>query len=195
MDILPREESALVFTSARVMHWAKICESQGNLTSEKIKLLEQYLTVIGKYLPNVSMEFCHGHLDANSVRKMSNGEYILMSNIFWTWRPQMYDMVFHLWAGIKSLRDEVTEKLIVKYLFSWEDGFIKIQDKKYELFAINFRLMMLERCIGTILVDIENQEYPKHESGKDVEYLRELFISLFKLYSHSCDVLSKSMYR
>ncbi|GEM_PF-2221853 len=192
VEILPREESALVFTAGRVMHWAKIDESQGHFTSEKAKLLERYLSIIGKHLPDVPMEFCHGHLDAQSIRKVSDDEYVLMSNIFWTWRPALYDATFHLWAGIKSLRDtKITSYQIIEYMNKWEAEY-EFQDFNNDTanhnggkFRRNFNLVMLERCIGTILVDIENQEYSKGEREKYIKHLMNLFTDLFNYYVKS----------
>lgn len=47
------------------------------------------------------MQFMHGHLTRNDVIKSSD-KYYIFSNLFWSYRPEYYDAVFHLWGSLKT---------------------------------------------------------------------------------------------
>ena len=176
----PNEQSSLLFTTQRVSHWAQIAQSKDNLNEIEIKNVEKFLSLAGQHLPSIKIEFTHGHLSSNDIFKLSNNEYVLMSNLFWSYRPEFYDATFHLWWGIKSLRNtEITVEQIIDYLQQWIKEYKKLpiiaQDSDFER---KFNLMMAERCIGATLLDIQAQNY-EHNRDKFVTHLTNLFRELF----------------
>src|SRR3989339_134756 len=186
----PNEHSSLVFTAQRVLYWAKIAQTKGYLTEVEVKNVEQFLSLAGRHLPSIKMEFMHGHFTYNDIFKLSDQEYVLMSNLFWSYRPEFYDTTFHLWAGIKSLRDQsVSVEYVIEYLHNWLEEYKKLpivmQDADFER---KFNMMMAERCIGALLVDIQNQHYDSERSNF-IASLTELFRDLFK---HFADKLEKT---
>ncbi|MEA2088585.1 MAG: hypothetical protein U9O55_01955 [Patescibacteria group bacterium] len=186
----PNEQSSLVFTAQRVSHWAKIAQIKGRLDETEVKNVEKFLSLAGKHLPSIKMEFMHGHFTYDDIFKLSDKEYVLMSNLFWSYRPEFYDTTFHLWAGIKSLRDQnITVEQIIEYLQNWLEEYKKlpvvIQDADFER---KFNMMMAERCVGALLVDIQNQHYDSDRSNF-IAHLTELFRDLFK---HFADKLEKT---
>lgn len=178
------EENSLDFTLQRVNHWAKISQSKGHLTEEIGNLLDQFKTLVSKYLPESKMEFMHGHLTANDIFKISENEFVLMSNLFWGYRPEYYDTTFHLWAGIKSIQDTSLKfSQIVQYVEEWFSEYQKIPSISQDPgFKQKFYVMLAERCIGSLLVDIPNQNYSK-DSEKIRSYLMDIFKELFKYCS------------
>ena len=186
----PNEQSSLVFTAQRVSHWTKIAQSKGHLAEADIKNVEKFLSLAGIHLPAIKMEFMHGHFTYDDIFKLSNNEYVLMSNLFWSYRPEFYDTTFHLWAGIKSLRDQsVTVEQAKEYLQNWLEEYKKLpvvmQDADFER---KFNMMMAERCIGALLVDIQNQHY-ETDQNNFIAHLTEMFRDLFK---HFADKLEKT---
>ncbi|MFH1744999.1 MAG: hypothetical protein ABH881_02420 [bacterium] len=186
----PNEQSSLVFTAQRVSLWAKIAQSKGHLAEAEVKNVEKFLSLAGKHLPSIKMKFMHGHFTYDDIFKLSDKEYVLMSNLYWSYRPEFYDTTFHLWAGIKSLRDQSVDiKQIIKYLQSWLEKYKKlpivIQDSGFER---KFNMMMAERCIGALLVDIQNQHYDS-DNNNFIAHLIKLFRDLFE---HFTDKLEKT---
>ncbi len=111
------EQNSLVYTVQRISHWLKIAEAKNSLDSQKIKLTERFLSIAGKHLPTIEMEFMHGHLTSDDIYEYSNNEYVLMSNLAWTYHPEYYDTTFHLWAAIKSIKNmRVTSEQVISYL-------------------------------------------------------------------------------
>ncbi|MBU4375412.1 hypothetical protein KKH38_02840, partial [Patescibacteria group bacterium] len=188
MEKEPNEQSSLVFTTQRVSHWAKIAQSKGHLAETEVKNVEKFLSLSKKHLPSIKMEFMHGHFTYNDIFKLSDKEYVLMSNLFWSYRPEFYDATFHLWAGIKSIRDEnIIFEQIKKYIQNWINEYKKLpiirQDSDFEK---KFNIMMAERCIGALLVDIQNQNYGINRDNL-VARLTELFRELFKYFTNKLE--------
>jgi hypothetical protein len=186
----PNEQSSLVFTAQRVSHWTKIAQTKGYLAEADVKNVEKFLSLAGWHLPSIKMEFMHGHFTYDDIFKLSDKEYVLMSNLFWSYRPEFYDTTFHLWAGIKSLRDQsVGVEQIIEYLQNWLKEYKKLpvvmQDDDFEK---KFDMMMAERCVGALLVDIQNQHY-ENDRSNFIAHLTEMFRDLFK---HFADKLEKT---
>jgi hypothetical protein len=188
IDQEPSEKSSLVFTAQRVSHWAKISQAKGHLSEADIKNMEKFLSLAGRHLPSMKMEFMHGHFGYNDIFKLSDKEYVLMSNLFWSYRPEFYDTTFHLWADIKSLRDQsIGAEQVIGYLQNWLEEYKKLpvvmQDPDFER---KFDMMMAERCIGALLVDIQNQNY-KNDRSDFVAHLTELFRDLFEHFANKLE--------
>lgn len=178
------ELSSLVFTVHRVSHWIKIAQAKNTLIKSDMENIEKFISLAGKHLPGIKMEFMHGHLTYSDIYKISEDEYMLMSNLFWSYRPEYYDATFHLWAGIKNIRDmKVDFGQVVKYVQKWIDEYKKIPFvKKDGDFERKFNIMMAERCIGALLVDLQNQEYEK-DKKEHIKHLTMIFRNLFEYFA------------
>ncbi len=177
------ERSSLVFTVLRVSNWARIADSKGELTGEKVRRLEIFFGLADKHLPTIKMRFVHGHLSPDDIFALPSGEFVLMSNLFWSYRPEYYDAAFHLWWSLKSLQDlAMTPQKVISYIEAWKRGYERLSFiKKDDDFERKFHFMILERVLGAILIDIENQNYPK-DKHKHIEHLSGLFIRVFDHY-------------
>jgi len=174
----PNEKSSLVFVAQRISFWAKLAQEQGFLIEEEIKDIEKFFSILSRFASSLKMEFMHGHLSNGDILQPAPDEYVLLSNIFWSYRPEFYDAVFHLWAGIKSLDcGEATSEQVISYIKKWEEEYKKLPCvQEVKEFSAKFRLMMAERCLGARLVDIpqENKGNPRRAA-----YLKKIFQDLF----------------
>lgn len=178
------ELSSLVFTIQRVSHWTKIAQTKNTLVKSDIENIEKFISLAAKHLPNIKMEFMHGHLTYADIYRISENEYLLMSNLFWSYRPEYYDAAFHIWAGIKNARDiKINSTQVIKYIKKWIDEYKKIPFiKKDKDFERKFNIMMAERCVGALLADLQNQEYKK-DKKKYIKHLTIIFRNLFKYFA------------
>jgi hypothetical protein len=178
MDLDLIDSSSLVFVTQRINHWTKIAYHKRQLTSEDLARVEKFLIIAGRTLPDIKMRFSHGHFSKNDIHKINKNRYIVTSNLYWSYRPEVYDAVFNIWLDLKSLRD-VGAKMedIEKYIDKWYKQYNKIKYfQKDKYFKKKFYFMMLERIIGAILVDVNNQKY---DNKKQQEFLINLFRKLF----------------
>jgi hypothetical protein len=186
---LPADQlNSLDFTRQRVEHWQKISEAKGRLkASDYIPYLNRYYSLIDKNSASVPMVFCHGHLTANDIFKLPNGSYVLLSNLFWSYRPQWYDLAFNLWACFLNIRDvNFSFNDLIKYLESWLEVYREIPVVKADAdFSRKIYLSLLERTIGAILVDLGASEtFERPENRKFFKHLLRLHQSLFY---HLCE--------
>lgn len=183
----PAERNSAVFIMQRLAHWRKVAESKGITTKNTEDIISRFQSLVRRHMPTIKMEFMHGHFTYDDIYKISGNKYVLMSNLFWSYRPEYYDAVFHLWAGLKSIRDlKITLKKVIGYLNKWLVEYKKMPVIKNDAdFERKFYLMMTERCVGTLLVDIQNQHYDSNRA-KQIKHLTKLFGDLF---IYSCDQL------
>lgn len=56
----------------------------------------------------VDFEFMHGHFSADDLYRAEDGQFVLLSNLYWSWRPPFYDTVFaYHWFGYNIAQDVV----------------------------------------------------------------------------------------
>jgi hypothetical protein len=146
-------------------------------------MVEEFVEKITTALLASKMEFTHGHLSGSDVFEERPGHYVLMSNLYWSYRPEYYDTVFHLWWGIKNLKtSKYRSQEIINYIERWKAVYKKLPFiKNDDNFNVLFNVMMMERCVGAVLVDIENQKYKQNENEQK-KYLTNLFIDIFNYY-------------
>lgn len=124
----PETLDSLAFTVQRIEHWRKISESKKRLRpDEYAPCLIRYYPLAVKHLPSISMVFCHGHLTANDIYKLPDGTFAMLSNLFWSYRPQWYDLAFNIWACLQHIRDiNYNFDDMLRYINRWIQSYQKI---------------------------------------------------------------------
>jgi len=179
----PETKDSLAFTVHRVDHWRKISEHKKRLKLEDYApYLVRYYPLAVKHLPSIPMVFCHGHLTANDIYRLSNGSFVVLSNLFWSYRPQWYDLAFNVWGCLMHIRDiDYTFEQVLEYVEKWLATYRAIpvaqQDKDFER---KIAVLLLERTMGAILVDLgANDVFEKEENKPHFQHLLNLHQQLF----------------
>ena len=174
------EKDARVATGLRLANWSAIALKKGTLDKEGIVNSSRHL--IRMTLDGVGgMEFTHGHLSGNDVLVTPDGENILFSAAFWSYRPEYYDTTFQIWASLKNLKGEeiLSPEKAVEHCEQWKETFLELPGiGRNPMFSKYFASNMRERAIGALLLDI-NQDH----KGKDNEKQKEMFRSILEHYS------------
>lgn len=183
------DNSAKKFVLKRVETWKKISDYKGLL--EKIISRKQIENVINIYKNLMSdkidskMVFSHGHLSSKDI--LYNGkEFVLLSNLYWTYRPEYYDLIFNLHWCLEAIEDiEFTLTDYIELVKKWFNNFYKIPIVKSDEQAIkNIHLMLLERTMGAILIDTgsrnKSNEAIKHLLNIQVQFFHELATRISK---------------
>lgn len=181
--IEPETKDSLVFTINRVDHWRKISEHKKRLAlGDYAPYLVRYYPLTVKHLPSIPMVFCHGHLTANDIYHLSDDSFVVLSNLFWSYRPQWYDLAFNVWNCLMHIRDtNYTFEQLLEYVEKWLAAYRSIsvvqQDKDFER---KITVLLLERTIGAILVDLgANDFYEKEENKSHLHHLLGLHQQFF----------------
>ncbi|KKT74044.1 MAG: hypothetical protein UW71_C0037G0008 [Parcubacteria group bacterium GW2011_GWB1_44_7] len=179
------KKDSLVFTVRRVDHWRKISEHKKWLNLEDYApYLVRYYPLAVKHLPSIPMVFCHGHLTANDIYRLPDGSFVVLSNLFWSYRPQWYDLAFNIWNCLMHIRDvSYTFEQLLKYVEEWLAAYRDIpvakQDKDFER---KMSILLLERTMGAILVDLGANDFYEQEENKS--YFRHLLDLHQQLFNH-----------
>ncbi|MFA5107112.1 MAG: hypothetical protein WC497_02150 [Patescibacteria group bacterium] len=176
----PDERQSLRFVMKRLKHWLAVAQSKGRVNKTTKAMVRKFQALARRHLPGVRMKFMHGHFTYDDIYKLSANEYVLMSNLFWSYRPEYYDAAFHLWAGIKSIRKQhITVNYVISYLEKWIAEYKKLPIVRKDAgFERKFYLMMAERCVAALLVDLRNQYYASNRQ-KHITHLVKLFSGIF----------------
>ena len=168
------EASAYQFTKKRIVHWQKIAMSKEHNAYQKE--VTDFLDTYQKEIKEESTVFMHAHLTNKDIFK-DKDSYILMSNLFWGYRPKWYDTTFHLWAGINAIDDtSIKKEQVIAYLQTWIESYkTKTSCTKDPLFEKRLHLLMGERVLGSLLVDIPNKNVDEEKK----EHLRGIFQELY----------------
>lgn len=165
---------SLTLTKKRVEHWKNISEDKKRLDKDEyVPYYNKYISIINEQLPSVPLIFCHGHMTPQDVLIAPDGYYVLLSNLFWSYRPQWYELAFNVWSCLVNIRDTLyTFNQAKEYINEWLKSYRAIpavqEDNDFER---KINVAFLERMIGAILVDIgarsifddpKNKQYYNH---------------------------------
>lgn len=183
----PETRDVLAFTIRRVDHWRKISESKGRLAlAEYAPYLLRYYPLVVRHLPSIPMVFCHGHLSADDIYQRPDGSFVLFSNLFWSYRPQWYDLAFNIWACLQRIRDpRYSLAQARRYVERWLAVYRQIPVVKQDSdFDRKIAALLLDRMIGAILVDLGASDfYAEKRNRKYFRHLLGLHQELFNFFA------------
>ena len=151
----PNKINTNAFVLNRLENWIKICKHEKTWDEKEMGTrVKLFKTLVNTKFNSIPMVFSHGHLTANDVF-IDNGKFILMSNLFWSYRPKYYDLAFNVWACLLKLSSSDSFKKANQLIADWIKMYKTIPwVKKQKDFDETFKLLLLERLIGTIIVDL-----------------------------------------
>ena len=170
-------QHSLRFMRKRIHNWIAIAKARKHLNGNSIApLVEQFDALLDSLDPEIPMEFMHGHLSGEEVRyDPATGGYILFGNLFWSYRPKYYDCVFPVWWMFKDPRSTLqTSNDVLGLIDDWKKRFSALPCITNDPhFSTWYDMMMLERLLGTYIIDLESQDF-SHEGDKQKFYDRLL---------------------
>lgn len=150
------------FLEQRLRTWLGINAAappqQRMIPGEQVKLVEAYRRQIALRGPEIPMVFTHGHMGPRDVVCDGTRGYILFGHAFWGWRPLWYDLAFNVWVNLMAAgdrNDPVSDAELREIVQGWTATYAQLpMARSDQHFARNLRFMLLERCVGSLLVDI-----------------------------------------
>ncbi|MBU1132163.1 hypothetical protein KKC32_02875 [Patescibacteria group bacterium] len=168
------------FILQRLAGWIKISKHKKfwdeNLQGIRVK---QFRKIIKANSDKIPMVFSRGHLSCNDLYLQKN-KFVLLSNLFWSWRPKYYDLAFNLWACLLKLPADYSFEKTILFLEKWITAYRSIPwIKKQKDFDEIFYILLLERLLGSLVIDVRAGNQPKSEQKK----LFELHLKLFDYFA------------
>lgn len=176
-----------LYMAGRVWKWTRISKDKGMLEKEDYRpYVRKFYKFLLKNLPatlKIPMVLGHGHLGPNEIIKTEEGKYVLMSNMMWGYRPEWYEIGFLIWTCLLAVRNfpcDGYEDIITPWMRHLQNMDVA---KKDPFFFQKVGILLIERFVGAILVDVGAHDDFKN---KDKKYFRDsisMFQRLFNLYS------------
>jgi len=116
----------------------------------------------------------------------------VLSNLFWSYRPEWYDLAFNVWSCLLHIHDtSYTFEQLLLYVDEWLATYHTIpvvqQDNAFER---KITALLLERTMGAILVDLgANDFYEKDENKPYLQHLLGLHQQLFNHLAHKLETM------
>ncbi len=143
------------------------------------KLIDRAIEVLKKWYQNVSFEFQHGHFSESDLYE-KEGQIILLSNLYWGWKPPLYDAVFGMHWFIYHLAEvgNVTSEIVEEQRRLW---FEKIESLPEVMTNKRFyKLALLERATAGLNLDALSVDFNKPIAKYLVEATRQQVINLIE---------------
>lgn len=111
------------------------------------------------------VHFTHGHLSGKDVKfNQTERSFTFLANLYWSWRPEYYELVFPMWVDLMHLREKNLSfasflKRVQDWCELWHEGIFE-HDPTTEK---RFWLLLLERSMLTIMLDLGASEWKEGE--------------------------------
>jgi hypothetical protein len=187
-----QREDSLSFTKRRMEEWRQRSVAKGRLRpTDYVSRLKRFYQIADRLFPEVPMVFSNGHLTPKDVRVMPDNTFVITENSFWTYRPQWYDASFVIWSCLLGIRqNEYGFESLKQYVEDWIQAFQKLPVAQTDpWFDKHLRLILLERTMGAILVDLG-----AHDSWDDpanAQYFQHLLDLHLQLFDYLADKLER----
>lgn len=132
--------------------WKKIrkkIDKERFINQKDEKIIEKIASYLDKKINN--FEFSHNHLSVYDIKKITPTTVALFSNLFWSWRWPLYDLVFGYQWFILTL-SYLPEKEILRQIKLWQTIMEKTKQAKNNPQA--YKLALLERTLAAYNLDI-----------------------------------------
>lgn len=126
------------------------------------------------------LHFTHGHLSGKDVKyNEKDASFTLLANLYWSWRPEYYEIVFPIWVDLMHIRDknltfQAFLKRVEDWCAVWREGVFDHDPSARRAFW----LRLLERAMLTVMLDLGASEWKEGEKEEKETLLRcwkELF--------------------
>lgn len=135
--------------------------------SEVMRMAERYFVCVDQAEPE-TFHFTHGHLSGKDVKyDQAHDSYVVLANLYWSWRPEYYELVFPMWVDLMHIRDEnLTFQSFLERMESWcavwREGLVDHDPTNRKAFW----LRLLERAMMTFMLDLGASEWKEEEKAQ-----------------------------
>lgn len=176
------EQSSVRLIRHRIAQWVAIAKERDRFDAATLgPRIHQFNDLLEKMADKLPMEFMHAHMTGREVRKhAASGLYVLFANLYWGWRPRWYDCAFVVWSILRNPASPLmNETQTLDCITVWKEKFRSLPwIENDDSFSTGFDIMMLERLLGVLIIDLQVEERPKNEHLNSVEK----FLKTFDVY-------------
>lgn len=149
---------------------------------EDLRLIDNAVEILANNYQKVERDFQHGHFGVSDLVKAKDGHIVILSNLYWSWKPPFYDAVFGFHWFILNLAKlvKVTPEIIDKQNNIWLSKIKSLAKTEYDKKLLS--LAFLERAAAGLNFDALSINLDKSMSKYLVERTRNNLMQLAKNY-------------
>jgi len=177
--------NAAQMTASRFEKWKEIRAEKFLDNPFRLKeddlLIDKAVEVLVKRYKGVDLEFIHGHFSARDLYKVKS-EIVLLSNLYWSWRPPLYNSIFaYHWfmydlAGVPGITSEKVEE----QRKLWLGAINTLPEAKREDGQVLLKIALLERAAAGLNLDALSTDIDSPVAEHLVIRTREITKELIK---------------
>lgn len=138
-------------------------------------IIEKYQEVMKACDVPMDIHFTHGHLSGFDVKRDSaNDSFIFMANLYWSWRPEHYEVAFPLWVDLMHIRDK---NLTLEKFLSRVNEWVGMYGE--EVLGKSFWYIVLQQAATTIMLDLGASEWAENEVEE-----KQVLLNVWKEFFH-----------
>jgi hypothetical protein len=109
----------------------------------------------------------------------ANNQFIVMANLYWSFRVNYYELTFPIWVDIMHIRNrDLKLSDIIKRINSWGLQWRKELYDHDPTVQKQYWFNLLERAVTTVMLDLGSSEWPENEI-KEKRRLLKIWQELF----------------
>lgn len=152
-------------------HFFKIAQNSNHKHISKNEVLEykkKYFETLEKVKDFEDLHFSHGHLTGMDIKQNpENGDYIVLANLYWGWRPMYHELTFPIWNSLmrirkKNLRFEEFLGNLDRWCGRWSSDLFDYNPTKRPQFWVN----LFSSAMHTIMLDLGASEWKEEDHAE-----------------------------
>jgi hypothetical protein len=165
----PQGDLRYIYQDA-IKHFKEIADKSDHKhiqAAETADYLKQYFEVLERVRLD-PIHFTHGHMSGFDVKYDTDKDsYILLANLYWSYRPKYYELTFPMWVDLMWYRDSsLTFDIFLKRVLAWVELFSKGITDNDPSQSPQFWFNLLERSMNTIMLDLGASEWKEDERAE-----------------------------
>jgi len=148
-------------------HFYSIAQNSSyhHITDEQIQQFrDKYFEIIDecRFEP---IHFTHAHLGGGDIKfDKQNNQFILLANLYWSFRPQYQEIVFPVWVElILTQKRNYPFKAFLKRIQEWTELWSKDLYSHNPSTKQQYWFNLLERAMMTVMLDLGSSEWKGNE--------------------------------
>jgi len=176
-----QEQSSTRLIRHRLTQWVAIAKDRGHFDeSALVPRIQTFNEQLEQFPKEIPMAFMHAHMTGREVRQLHDTkQFVVFSNLYWGWRPKWYDCAFIIWSLLQQPEVYLNVHDILNCIHEWKRRFTALPwIASDSAFSEIFDFLILERLIGTLIIDINVQQHEDARRKQKREALMHAFDEL-----------------
>lgn len=140
-----------------------------------LELVDRGLEFVSGIWSEHSSVFCNRHFSVEDLIELPDGEVVLLSNLYWSWEPPLYDALFgfHWFFLTLERMDAVSPDQLTAERLKWLNTVRQTAEfKSFDQAELLLKAVLIERSCAALTIDGFVPDYRKHTTQNIISSIR-----------------------